>query len=326
MKNDTEKTSVNGKTKNTSQALEAQQKLHDLNLSDSFLFGEVMWDEETSKDVLEIILQEEIGKVVIVNKEQHLDSDPVHKGIRLDVYIRDDKNTVYNVEMQVKSIYNIPKRSRHYQGIIDSKLLPAGEIDYNKLNNSYIIFICLFDLFGRERYCYTFEERCVEDLSLKLDDGTRKIFLNTKGTNEEEVPQELVEFLKLVENTNIDQNELKSEKVKRVHQRVKTVKDSKEVEARYMTMLVHEKEIAMEAREEGLAEGREEGLAVGETKKSITIIRKKLDKGYDVTTTADMLEQEPSYIENIYNLLQNYPEYTDLQIAEIILKNSKDFN
>ena len=318
MKNETEKTPVNGETKNIPQTLEAQPKLQDLNLSDNFLFGEVMWDEETSKDVLEIILQEEIEKVVNVNKEQHLDSDPAHKGIRLDVYIRDDKNTIYNVEMQVKNKYNIPKRSRHYQGTIDTRLLPAGEINYNNLNNSYIIFICLFDLFGRKRYCYTFEERCIEDLSLKLDDGTRKIFLNTKGENEEEVPQELVEFLKLVENTNTDQDELKSEKVKRVHRRVKTVKDSKEVEARYMTMLVHEKEIAMEAREEG--------LAVGETKRSITIIRKKLNKGYDAATTADMLEQEPSYIEDIYNLLQNNPEYTDMQIAEIVLKNSKDFN
>lgn len=321
MKNETEKISVNGKTENTSQpqTIEAQPKLQDLNLSDSFLFGEVMWDEETSKDVLEIILQEEIRKVVIVNKEQHVDTDPVHKGIRLDIYIRDDKNTIYNVEMQVKNKYNIPKRSRHYQGVIDTKLLPAGEIDYNKLNNSYVIFICLFDLFDRNKYCYTFEERCVEDLSLKLDDGTRKIFLNTKGENKEEVPQELVEFLKLVENTNIDQSELKSEKVRRVHCRVKTVKDSKEVEARYMTMLVHEKEIAMEAREEGRAEGRAEGHAG-----SISIIRKKLNKGYDVTTTADMLEQEPSYIENIYNLLQNYPEYTDLQIAEIVLRNGKN--
>lgn len=315
MKNETEKTFANGKIKNTSPNLEAQPKLQDLNLSDSFLFGEVMWDEETGKDVLEIILQEKIRKVVNINKEQHVDSDPVHKGIRLDVYIRDDKNTIYNVEMQIKNKYNIPKRSRHYQGIIDTKLLPAGEIDYNRLNNSYIIFICLFDLFGRKKYCYTFEERCVEDLSLKLDDGTRKIFLNTRGENEEEVPQELIEFLKLVENTNIDWNELKSEKVKRVQQRVKTIKDSKEVEARYMTMLVHEKEITMEAREEGFAEG----LAG-----SITIIRKKFDKGYDVATTADMLEQEPSYIEYIYNLLQNNPEYTDLEIAEIVLSNGKE--
>ncbi|MDE7422574.1 MAG: hypothetical protein K2N51_02600 [Lachnospiraceae bacterium] len=74
-------------TQTNSSFLELQPKLKDLNLSNSFLFGEVMWDEETSKDVLEIILQKEIRKVVIVNKEQHLDSDIDHKGIRLDIYL-----------------------------------------------------------------------------------------------------------------------------------------------------------------------------------------------------------------------------------------------
>ena len=155
---------------------------------------------------------------------------------------------------------------------------------------------------------------CVEDLSLKLNDGTKKIFLNTKAKNKEEVPEELIEFLELVENTNINQNNLKSEKVKRVHQRVKSIKGNHEVEARYMTMLVHEKEIAMEAKEEGRAEGEIAG--------KIAIIRKIFNKGYDVITTADMLEQEDSYIENIYSLFQNHPEYSDLEIAKIVLKNS----
>lgn len=63
-------------------------------------------------------------------------------------------------------------------------------------------------MFNKDKFCYTFEERCTEDLSLKLEDGTKKIFLNTKGKNTDEVPIELIEFLKLVENTNINQNDL----------------------------------------------------------------------------------------------------------------------
>ncbi|MBD5088091.1 MAG: hypothetical protein HDT30_04645 [Clostridiales bacterium] len=41
--------------------------------------------------------------------------------MRLDIYIKDEENTVYNVEMQVKNKYNIAKRSRYYQGVIDAK-------------------------------------------------------------------------------------------------------------------------------------------------------------------------------------------------------------
>ena len=133
--------------------------LGEVNLSNNFLFGEVMWDEATSKDVLEIILGVEIKKVIIVNKEQHMDISQRYKGIRIDVYIRDEENTIYNIEMQVENRYNIIKRSRHYQGVIDTKQLPAGSIDYNKLNNSYIILICEFDIFEKGWYFYSFEER-----------------------------------------------------------------------------------------------------------------------------------------------------------------------
>ena len=199
--------------------------------------------------------------------------------------------------------------------MLDTKLLPAGEIDYNKLNNTYIIFICTFDLFRQGRYCYTFEERCVEDYTLKLGDGTRKIFLNTRGKNTDEVSTEIKEFLKYIENTNINENELKHEKLKRLDKRVKTIKKSKEVEARYMTMLVYEKEIAMEAREEG----REEGMLEGRAVENIKSIRKKYIKGCNIETTADMLELETDYVAKIYELLSSHPDYTDNEIARIIL-------
>ena len=42
------------------------KSFEELTYADSFLFGEVMLDEETSKNVLEIILGVEIEKVVII--------------------------------------------------------------------------------------------------------------------------------------------------------------------------------------------------------------------------------------------------------------------
>ena len=41
---------------------------------------------------------------------------------------------IYEVEAQKENTYNLPKRSRLYQGIIDSKLLPPGVVDFNLLN------------------------------------------------------------------------------------------------------------------------------------------------------------------------------------------------
>ena len=69
------------------------------------------------------------------------------KSIRLDVYVKDNENIVYNIEMQASDTKELPKRSRYYQSLIDLQLIDKGQT-YRKLNRSYIIFICLEDIFG----------------------------------------------------------------------------------------------------------------------------------------------------------------------------------
>ena len=49
------------------------------------------------------------------------------------------------------------------------------------MNDSYIIFICQSDLFGKGRYRYPLENICKEDTEITLDDGAKKIFLNADG-------------------------------------------------------------------------------------------------------------------------------------------------
>lgn len=178
------------------------KSFEELTYVDSFLFGEVMLDEETSKNVLEIILGVEIERVVIIEKEKQIDHTPDGRSIRLDIYVKDEKSTVYNIEMQVENKKDIPKRSRYYQGLLDAKILPSGAKDYNQLKNSYVIFICQFDPFGMEKCFYSFEERCLEELSVPLGDGTKKIFLNTGGKNREEITDDLREFLDYIKAPN----------------------------------------------------------------------------------------------------------------------------
>ena len=103
------------------------------------------------------------------------------KSIRLDVHVEDDKQTIYSIEMQTTSQKYLPKRMRYYQGMIDLNIVEKGE-DYSKLKKSYIIFICDYDVFGKGRHIYTFENVCLEDVSLKLGDDAIKIVLNTQGT------------------------------------------------------------------------------------------------------------------------------------------------
>ena len=157
--------------------------------------------------------------------------------------LEDDEGTVYNVEMErgkhKKAI--LPKRSRFYQGNIDLDIISAGE-DYRKLKKSYVIFICTFDPFGDRRHLYTFENRCVENPSLTLGDETTKIFLNTKG-NMHDVDPEMQEFLSYVENTTDDfALQARSPLIKEIHKKVIEVKESKEMEVEYMTLLQRDRE------------------------------------------------------------------------------------
>ena len=85
------------------------------------------------------------------------------------------------MEIQTESKKHLPKRMRYYQGMIDLHVLEKGE-DYAALKKGFVIFICTYDPFGKGRMVYTFENRCVEDLSVALGDEATKIVLNAKGT------------------------------------------------------------------------------------------------------------------------------------------------
>ena len=111
--------------------------LKELNLEDDFLFAKVMSNKEVCKELLEKVLEIEIEKVEMVQEQKTIDLLLESKGIRLDVYVKDENNTIYNVEMQRGRHKNLPKRLRYYQGTIDLDLISKGE-DYKKLTKSYI--------------------------------------------------------------------------------------------------------------------------------------------------------------------------------------------
>ena len=259
----------------------------------------------------------------------------------MDIYVEDEENTVYNVEMQVEDKKDTPKRSRYYQGLLDSKLLPAGSKSYNLLNKSFVIFICHFDPFGEKRCCYTFEERCLENLNLPLGDGTQKIFLSTVGENKEELSPVLVEFLEYLKNPrNI---KIKSKKIANLNNRVEQIKFDAKVRSRYMTLkewlddmvekemeewtAVAEEAIRTEAHAQGLEEGKTEGIAEGheEGKKESEgeMFRKLYQKGFDVIQMADMLDLDEEYVSDIYELLQKYPEKENRQIAKLYMQKKE---
>lgn len=230
----------------------------ELDLSNAFLFAAALEDEETCQIVLEIILGCKIPKVK-VHAEHSIFINSDFRSVRLDVYASDHMQVGYNLEAQNENQHNLAKRSRYHQAEMDVSSLKPGE-DFNELKPGYVIFICTFDPFGKGLYRYTFEERCLE-CDMGLGDETRKIFLNTKGKNESEVPKELVHFLKYMEqSTDAYVAQVEEESIIRLHEKITALKKWRELEARYMTVEELIKIREKKAKAEGKAEGKAESI------------------------------------------------------------------
>lgn len=131
----------------------------ELELQDDFMFGKIMQDPKYCKPFLETILGIKMRWVEYPESQKTIDMAAGAKGVRLDVYVEDDRNMVFDLEMQIHMKRNLAQRMRYYQGMIDLNILEKGG-DYNKLKKSYVIFICTFAPYGQGRHLYTFEYLC----------------------------------------------------------------------------------------------------------------------------------------------------------------------
>ena len=232
-----------------------KKQLKELTLKDNFMFGAVMMEEENCKEFLELALGFPIERVE-VSKEKSIVYHPEYKGVRLDVYAKDEHNTRYNVEMQVTKKDELGKRDRYYHSQIDMEMLLSGS-EYKNLPKAYVIFICNFDPFGKKKYRYTFTRQCEEEPAVNLNDGSTSIFLSTEGENGSEVPKELVTFLNFVKaDLSESETDFEDSFVKKLQETIWRVKSNREMEERFMIF----EEMLREERAEGKAEGKAEDI------------------------------------------------------------------
>lgn len=277
-----------------------------LDITDDFLFGKVMRNPEICKRMIEAILDIKIDRIEYPEEQKVIDMTADSKSVRLDVYVKDTKDVIYNIEMQPVKRDNLPKRSRYYQGMIDLNLIEKGD-SYKNLNQSYVIFICCFDLFGRNRCKYTFENRCIEEPDIPLEDGTVKIFLNSKG-DLSGLNATLRAFLSYINNGTLSENTF----ITLLDNEVKKARENLEWRREYMTLFMRDQE----NQELGRAEGRTEGRLLN----NIALVRKKLAKNLSVEAIADILEENIGTIEQIANLVHTFPEFSDEEILKEMQK------
>ena len=158
-----------------------EEKWENATIANNFIFYKIMrHNPDVCKELLEILLEFKIERIEI-SQEEEINIDFDSKGIRLDVYAKgSDGLKVYNIEMQATDTKELPERSRYYQGVIDVDLLKSGQ-KYKDLKTSFVIFICVNDIFGNGLPKYTFENLCQEDPKIKLNDRAYKYFFISKN-------------------------------------------------------------------------------------------------------------------------------------------------
>ena len=230
----------------------------ELTIQDNFLFQKVMRNQRICKHLIEKILRIKIEEITYPEEEKTIDIRLDSKSIRLDVYVKDDKGRIYDIEMQVTNGKQgeLEKRARYYQGMIDMELIEKGE-PYENLNPCYVIFICTFDLFKKNLPMYTFVNTCKEDGELELGDESTKIFLNSKGDTKD-IDSDVAAFLQYVEG-----HAPKGDFMKHVDEEVTRIKAHREWRRSYMKLRDEMTRYGRMEREKALAEGMEKGLQQG---------------------------------------------------------------
>ena len=237
-----------------------RKKFDDLTIADDFMFCKIMQDEETCKTFLEMTLADKIGKISFLSSQNAIITRAEAKLICLDVLVKDETGKTYDIEMQAVNEHNLAKRMRYYQAALDVLFLDKGE-HYSNLNDSYIIFLCLFDSVGKNMPIYTFENICLEDKQTLLNDGTKKVIINANAFTKAE-NKNLSGFLEYVKTGKVT-----TEFTGRIENMIEKLKSNEQARSEYRFISGFEMDARYYGRkegwQEGLEEGRQEGLKEG---------------------------------------------------------------
>ena len=230
------------------------QKWDRLTLADNFIFCKVLEDNpEVCRHLIEILLNIKIDRIEKPAAEKSLKTDFISRGIRFDVYVKDGNGRSFDIEIQTTRSTSLAKRARYYQGLMDVDNVQHGA-GYDVLNESYVIFLCLGDAFGKGFPVYTFRYRADEDKEFLMDDGTVNIFFNAKKYDTMK-SKELKSFFKYL--CGKDPSSGFTDRLSALVERVKT---NAQWRHRFMTW---EQEMAIQAKERAkeIAEERAKELA-----------------------------------------------------------------
>ncbi len=262
-----------------------EQKWKSATIANNFIFYKIMrHNPDVCIELLETLLEMEIDHIEM-HGEETIETDFGSKSIRLDVYAKNDSHA-FNLEMQAADTKELPERSRYYQGSIDVDCLQSGQ-KYKELKDSYVIFICIPDLFEKGLPRYRFENLCIEDNSVKLNDRAYKYFFIAANCDKI-LNEKQKAFMELVFG-----REPSDKFTERLAQLTEEAKHNTQWKKQYMDW--------ERQRTYDFESGKEAGLAEGAQQQAVESARSFYANGVSIELIAKSLHMTEDHVREIVN-------------------------
>lgn len=160
------------------------QRLRGFRLLDDDFMTKCFEDSPECVELLLHILLEKSDLRVQEIHTQHAIKNLQGRSVRLDIYATDSCGKKYNIEVQRADKGAGVKRARYNSSVLDVNILSAGE-DFEKLPETYVIFITENDVMGKGKPIYHIE-RCVIGSGEVFGDGSHILYVN--GSYKDETP------------------------------------------------------------------------------------------------------------------------------------------
>ena len=232
------------------------KKFDDLTFADHYMFEKVLHEnQDVCQELLERLLKIKIDHIEYPEIEKTISPYYETKGVRLDVYVKDSDN-VFDIELQNINDEDLSLRTRFYQSMLDTDNLLKGQ-HYSDLPKSFVIFICRYDPIGNNLPIYTFENRCLENLEISLNDKSIKKIFNATAYNQEK-DLEISAFLEYIYNQEaVDDFTTKLTSI------VERIKKQEVNRKEYNSMNLHDQDNFRRGKKEGYSAGLSDGISQG---------------------------------------------------------------
>ena len=228
-----------------------RKTVDELTFTDDGMFQAVLREPEICAELIERLLHIRVKNVEYPELEKQIAPYYTTKGVRLDVYLRDD-DKIIDIEIQTYPQEALGKRTRYYQSMIDIDSLMKGQ-DYPDLKESYILFICKEDPFkddDKKKHfglpCYSFRNICQENAAVKLNDKSVKVIYNASAYAKEE-DERIRNLLHFISTNEPGKDDFSN----RLSSLVEKLKENEKFRSDYAAMNLHDRDIQRAAKREG---------------------------------------------------------------------------